>query len=174
MGINTYSLQNIKKELQHLSSDQLAELCLRLTKYKKENKELLSYLLFEAHNEAGYVEGVKQEMDMLFADMNSHYYYQAKSLRKILRLVTKHSKFMASKPAEIDLLLHFCKQYGNYIDKRIGYKPLKQILHRQLEKIAKLIAGLHEDLQDDYKNEFENAVSQADERYSWINKRDYL
>jgi len=174
MGIITYNLQSIKKELQHLSSDQLAELCLRLTKYKKENKELLSYLLFEANNEAGYIEGIKQEMDTLFAEMNNHYYYQAKSLRKILRLVTKHTKFMASKSAEIDLLLHFSKQYSIYIDKRIGYKPLKQLLHRQLEKIAKLISALHEDLQYDYKNEFETVVLQADEQYSWINKRDYL
>src|SRR5689334_18847821 len=97
MGVVTYNLQSIKKELQHLSSNELAELCLRLSKYKKENKELLSYLLFESDNEAGYIEGVKQEMDELFAEMNNHYYYQAKNLRKILRLVTKHSKFMASK-----------------------------------------------------------------------------
>ena len=40
----------IKKELHHLSSDKLMELCLRLSRFKKENKELLTYLLFESHN----------------------------------------------------------------------------------------------------------------------------
>ena len=50
MSITTYGLQDIKKELQHLSSLQIADLCLRLSRYKKENKELLAYLLFEADN----------------------------------------------------------------------------------------------------------------------------
>ncbi|WP_157541214.1 hypothetical protein [Mucilaginibacter aquatilis] len=174
MGIITYNLQFIKKELQHLNSSQLTDLCLRLTKYKKENKELLSFLLFEAHNESGYIDGVKEEMDDLFLQMNSHYFYQAKGMRKVLRLVTKHAKFMASKPAEIELLLHFCKLYISKVEKKISYKPLKLLLHRQLEKTAKLISGLHEDLQYDYKNELESTASQADAQYAWINKQDYL
>lgn len=174
MGINTYNLQSVKKELQHLSSSQLADLCLRLAKYKKENKELLSYLLFDADNEASYIEGIKQEMDMLFNELPAHYYYIAKSMRKILKLITKHTKFMASKPAEIDLLIHYCQQYVNHVDKRTGYKPLKQLLHKQLEKIAKLISALHEDLQYDYKNGFERVVLQADEKMPWINKSDYV
>jgi hypothetical protein len=35
MSITTYGLQQIKKELQHLPQEQLAELCLRLIRYKK-------------------------------------------------------------------------------------------------------------------------------------------
>jgi hypothetical protein len=174
MGINTYNLQSVKKELQHLSSGQIAELCLRLAKYKKENKELLSYLLFEADNEQSYITGIKEEMDALFAEQPTHYYYIAKSMRKILKLITKHTKFMASKPAEIDLLLHYCQQYVNHVDRRTGYKPLKQLLHKQLEKVAKLIGALHEDLQYDYKAEFEKVAEAADEKMPWINKRDYM
>ena len=52
MSIPAYGLQDIKKEIQHLRPEQLAELCLRLARYKKENKELLAYILFEADNEA--------------------------------------------------------------------------------------------------------------------------
>jgi hypothetical protein len=174
MGITTYNLQSVKKELQHLSSGQMADLCLRLAKYKKENKELLSYLLFEADNEASYIEGIKQEIDALFNELPAHYYYIAKTMRKILKLITKHVKFMASKPAEIDLLLHYCQQYVNHVDRRTGYKPLKQLLHKQLEKVAKLINALHEDLQHDYKTEFEKVAEAADEKMPWINKRDYL
>ena len=40
MSITTYGLQDIKKEIQHLPHEQLAELCLRLARQKKENKEL--------------------------------------------------------------------------------------------------------------------------------------
>jgi len=174
MGVNTYNLQAIKKELQHLNGSQLTDLCLRLSKYKKENKELLSYLLFEADNHDTYIEGIKQEMDTLYKELPAHYYYAAKSMRKILKLITKHTKFMASKPAEIDLLLYYCQQYINHVDKRTGYKPLRQLLHKQLEKVAKLIGALHEDLQFDHQAEFEKVVQEANDKLSWINKQDYL
>ncbi len=174
MGINTYTLQSVKKELQHLDQARLAELCLRLAKYKKESKELLTYLLFDAHDVAGYTDGVKQEMDGLFMELPSHAYNAAKALRKILRLVTKHSRFMASKPAEIELLIHFCKQYVEHVDKRANYKPLRQILIRQLEKVVKLISALHEDLQYDHRTDLERVVIEADAKLSWINKKDYL
>lgn len=174
MGLNTYNLQSIKKELQHLNSSQLTELCLRLSKYKKDNKELLSYLLFDADNHDNYIDGIKQEMDTLFNELPSHYYYAAKSMRKVLKLITKHTKFMASKPAEIDLLLHYCQQYLNHVDKRTSYKPLRQLLHKQLEKTAKLIGALHEDLQYDHQAGFEKIVNEANEKLTWINKKDYL
>ena len=60
------SVVSIKKELKHLSNDELTELCLRLSKFKKENKELLTYLLFESHNETGYIETVKEYIDEQF------------------------------------------------------------------------------------------------------------
>ena len=41
-------LTGIKKELSGLSVQQLTDICLRLAKYKKDNKELLNYLLFDA------------------------------------------------------------------------------------------------------------------------------
>ena len=40
------TLADIKKELQELEPKQLAELCIALAKYKKDNKEYLDYLLF--------------------------------------------------------------------------------------------------------------------------------
>jgi hypothetical protein len=61
MAISDFGLQDIKKEMQHLSSLQIAELCLRLARYKKENKELLAYLLFEANNEHAFIEKIKAE-----------------------------------------------------------------------------------------------------------------
>ncbi|WP_158828228.1 hypothetical protein [Mucilaginibacter lacusdianchii] len=174
MGVNTYNLQAIKKELQHLSGPQMADLCLRLAKYKKENKELLSYLMFEADNDTVYTENVKQEVDGMFGSLLKHSYYAAKGLRKILKLINKHVKFMASKPAEIELLIHYCRNYIQHVDLRTGYKPLRQLLIKQLEKTSKLIGALHEDLQFDHRHEFESVVQQADEKISWIDKRDFV
>ena len=57
------SLNDVKKELTYLEPENLRALCIRLARYKKENKELLTYLLFESHDEQGYITGVKNEMD---------------------------------------------------------------------------------------------------------------
>ena len=65
------SINEIKKELIELDSKTVQDLCMRLAKYKKENKELLTYLLFEAHDEAAFVNNVKTEMDELFQGLPS-------------------------------------------------------------------------------------------------------
>ena len=64
--MNSASISEIKKELQRLDVDALHTICLRLAKYKKENKELLSYLLSDAHDEAGYIRSVKEEQFFIF------------------------------------------------------------------------------------------------------------
>ena len=46
------TLKEIKQELNALSKEEVQELCLRLSRFKKENKELLAYLLFESKDEA--------------------------------------------------------------------------------------------------------------------------
>jgi hypothetical protein len=48
------SIHELKKELLHLDEKSLVATCLRLARYKKDNKELMTYLLFEAHDEEGY------------------------------------------------------------------------------------------------------------------------
>ena len=52
------SIVTIKKELKNLPKEELLALCLRLGKFKKENKALLTYLLFEAHDEDNYIASV--------------------------------------------------------------------------------------------------------------------
>ena len=61
------SLSEIKKELKSIPQEVLVEMALRVAKYKKENKELLSYLLFESHNESSYIDSVKAEVESMYA-----------------------------------------------------------------------------------------------------------
>ncbi len=59
--MRTATINELKKELGTVPHAQLVgELCLRLAKYKKESKELLTYLLFEAHSLDGYIASVKE------------------------------------------------------------------------------------------------------------------
>ena len=148
------SVQEIKQELAQLPAAKLTAICLRLAKFKKENKELLSYLLFEAGDEHGYVQSVKIEMDSIFGEINqSNVFYMKKTLRRILRITNKHIRYIGSKTAEVELLIHYCRMF-----KEAGVPVRKSVLlsniyNGQLKKIEKLIAALHEDLQRDYQNE---------------------
>ncbi|HEY8928974.1 MAG TPA: hypothetical protein VIM55_07275 [Mucilaginibacter sp.] len=173
MSVPTYGLQDIKKEVQHLSAEQVAELCLRLARYKKENKELLAYLLFEASDEQAFVEKVKAEVGFMLSQLPSQSYQAAKTVRKVLRLISKYNKFIASKPAEIDLLLNFCFNYLQYISRNVSYKPLRMILVRQVQKINGAIKKLHEDLQFDYVNEYDRLLDEAEKKFPWFYKNDY-
>ena len=73
------TLNEIKKELNSLGPERVIELCLRLARYKKESKELLTYLLFEAHNETTYIENVKNEIDELFNELPKGNLYYVKN-----------------------------------------------------------------------------------------------
>jgi hypothetical protein len=174
MSIPAYGLQDIKKEVQHLPHEQLVQLCLRLVRYKKENKEMLAYLLFDANDEHAFVEKVKAEVGFTLSQLPAHSYLASKSVRKILRLIGKYTKFMASKPAEIDLLLNFCFNYLQYINRNTVYKPLRLILIRQVQKINTNITKLHEDLQFDYSQEYTRLLDEAEKKFSWFYKNDYL
>ena len=154
------SVSNIKKELEHLSTDELTELCLRLSKFKKENKELLTYLLFESHDETGYIETVKVEVDEQFELINTNsYFYIKKSVRKILRTIKKFARYSLKKETEVELLLYFCYKLKTFEPSIFKNVTLTNIYERQLLLIKKIVSTLHEDLQYDYRlklEEFEN------------------
>lgn len=151
------TVHEIKEELSHLSQKQLLVLCNKLARFKKENKELLTYLLFEAQDEHAYKEGIKKEVQELFKQIprgNSPYLIR-KSLRKILRLINKYSRYSANKETEIELLIYYCRLIGDFsipIDKSTA---LTSLFANQIKKIKKLLPSLHEDLQFDYSKEVE-------------------
>ena len=150
------SVQEIKQEINTLSKTDIVALCLRLVKYKKENKELLNFLLFEAHDIDNYVKNVQLEMEELFLEINtSHIYFAKKTLRKILRITNKHIKYSANKQAEVELLLHYCKLFKETKLHKKQSTALENIFEAQVKKIYKAIDGLHEDLQFEYVREVE-------------------
>ena len=145
------TINELKQELANSSPSSLLELCLRLVRFKKENKELLTYLLFEAHDTAAYIESVKNEMTIQFETINkTNVYFVKKTLRKILRTANKYTRYSGLAIVEIESLIYFCtlmKGLNITID---NYPVLQNIYQNQLKKINKAIAGLHEDLQYDY------------------------
>lgn len=148
------SISILKKELQTLPAADVLEICMKLVKYKKENKELLSYLLFDANNEIEYIRSIKADIDLQFAEINrSQLYFIKKSIRKILKSVNKYIKYSGNKQTEAELLIYFCaKLKGSGISLKSS-NALSNLYSNQVRKIQLTINSLHEDLQHDYREE---------------------
>jgi hypothetical protein len=150
------SINELKHELLTLPPKKVLELCLRLARFKKENKELLSYLLFDAHDEQGYVESIKKEIDEEFSQLpNGNWYLAKKALRKILKAISKYSKHTTTKESEVELLIHFCLNVKKSGIRFRSYKVLSSLYDQQLKKLNGLVEQVHEDLRFDYKKQLE-------------------
>tara|TARA_B100001093_G_C26843617_1_gene1021718 strand:- start:81 stop:560 length:480 start_codon:yes stop_codon:yes gene_type:complete len=146
----------IKDDLKLRSKEELEELCLKLSKFKKENKELITYLLFEANDENYFIQNIKEEISVGFNEVNRNsYYYVKKSIRKILRNTKKNIRYSKKKQTEIELLLFFCKKLKSFSPSITKSIPLTRIFDREIERVKKLVQSLHEDLQYDYTLEIE-------------------
>ena len=145
------TIHEIKQELQSLPPARLAELCLRLAKFKKDNKELLTYLLFEAADETAYIASVKKEIDDEFAGLpKPNLYLTKKSLRKVLRVTAKQIRYAGSPQTEVELLTYFLRKMKGSGIPFEDSPVLVNLYRQQLKKVRGVIAGLHEDLQYDY------------------------
>ncbi|MEX2350044.1 MAG: hypothetical protein WD554_04130 [Flavobacteriaceae bacterium] len=154
--MKTATVTQLKKELQYRSTEELLELCLRLSRFKKENKELLTYLLFESQDESGYVASVKREVDAQLEAINTkNYYWMRKSIRKILKNLKKYIRYSLKKETEVELLLYFCVQLKNLVPSIKWDKTLQNIQERQLALVQKKLETLHEDLQYDFQMQLE-------------------
>lgn len=150
------TVKELKQELADRTHVDLVNLCLRLSRFKKENKELLTYLIYESSNESAYIENVKLEIHQEFEQINkSSYFYIKKSVRKILRYTKKYIRYSGKKETEVELLIYFCSELKNILHLAEKLTPLQNLFFRQIEIIKKTISTLHEDLQYDYQSELE-------------------
>lgn len=150
------SSQEIKQQLQHSSKEELIKLCLRLARFKKENKELLDYLLFQSHDLDGYITMVKAEITDGFEEVNTSSVFLAKkTIRKILRNAKKYIRYTGSEVAEAEILMHYLTLFKAVKLPWRKTKVLNNIYEAQLKKIEGAIKAMHEDLQFDYKRGLE-------------------
>lgn len=157
--MHSASIDTIKTELKQLPPRQVLELLLRLARFKKENKELLTYILFESANESDYVEQVKKEIaeEMEEIDGLPGYQYK-KQFRKIQRKINKPIKYMGNKSATAELYLHMVKMISE--KKKTIYLAtfLDKTVQQYIVKIEKLLPGIEDDLATDLRKKMKQIM----------------
>ena len=157
------SSAEIKQELKKLSQSDLLETCMRLARFKKENKELLSFILFESNDMEEFIRACKEHMEELFESVNtSHLYFAKKTVRKILREINKQVRYSSSKQVEVELLLHFCDLLQQKVSSFVKSPALFKLYLTQVKKLKATIESMHEDLQFDYQKELESIIEKQD------------
>lgn len=152
--------KELKQELTTRKPNELMDLCMRLARFKKENKELLTYLLFESSDEASYVESVKTEIDEQFDLVNKKTpYLIKKSIRKILQNTKKYIRYSLKKETEVELLIYFCTKLRDFRPSMNRNVKLQNMYIKQVEMISNKIKHLHEDLQYDFNDELSRLIN---------------
>lgn len=149
------SLNEIRKDLQAADEDTVRKICIRLARHKKENTELLTYLLYEADNEQAYIENLKEDIAELFTTLpkGGNTYFIKKTLRKILRFADRQIRYSGIKQTELEVRIFFCTKVK---EERVPLLPgtvLYNLYQQQLKKINAIFEKLPEDLQADYERE---------------------
>lgn len=147
------SIAEIKKQLVKLDQGQLFEIILRLARFKKDNKELLTYALFLSANEAAFAGYLCEEIREQFqVSPNMH----KKTLRKTIRVMDKCLRFSGSKETELTVRVCFCRSLISSETPFRDRKVMFNMYAAQIKKIKKLIEAYHQDLQHDYWQEFKD------------------
>jgi predicted nucleotide-binding protein (sugar kinase/HSP70/actin superfamily) len=154
-------IKELKSALAEQNPLQLKAIILRLARFKKENKELLTYLLFASQDEEGYIKQIKEEITEQFAQISSYsFYIVKKQVRKILRQTKTAIRYSGKKETEVELLLHFISELKSMQPSYRRSSVLRNLFQRQVNGIEKILDGLHEDLQYDYQLELENVLGE--------------
>lgn len=151
------SIAEIKKELVNLEQGDLLEAILRLARFKKDNKELLTYLLFMSQDEQGFADYLCDEIDEQFRlTPNAH----KKTLRKLIRWMNKCLRFSKVKETEVQVRIHFCRSLHNSKTPFRRQRVTANMFDGQIKKIEKTLGAFHEDIQYDFRRQLD-AIEQA-------------
>ncbi len=151
---NLPALKTIRDELSILSHKELVSIVTSMVKFRKENKELITYLLFDSKDEAGFVRSTIAEIDEAMSSINRfNAKQQIKHICKVLRLIRKAIKISGKHDTAVQLLLHFCKIFKEKNIPIYRFKGLNLIWDRCLSQIETELTKVHEDLRYDYNYE---------------------
>lgn len=145
-------LKEIRKELALQDRKDLEEICVRLTRFKKDNKELLTYLLFWSEDEEQYIREINAAISEMMVEARGLTIYTAKkTIRKVVRNMNRYLRFSGNKTTDLEVRIHFCEEMNQLNINFRRSKMLTGIYEAQVKKIRIALKSIHEDLQRDYE-----------------------
>ena len=165
--MHLFSLQEQKKELHQLSKTELEAICLRFARFKKENKELLEFVLFHQGDPQAYADALKTDLADVFKSLTGANYSDAKKLRKITKALNKHAKYMQNPTLEADLWIWFCYTYCYSLAAKSTAQVIRNFFAKAVIKVEKIQYKLHEDLAFDVAQELEKIGQIAIKSLNW-------
>jgi hypothetical protein len=160
-------LSDLKKELLELSKPELIQLCLRVAKLKRENKELLAYLIFDSEDPLFYAQKLKPEIKEVFEQPFQHAYYLTKSIRKAKRLITKYYRFTSNKQGETELLIYLVEEFYLSWRNEYRYQALGKVIFRCLEKAQSNLKKIDEDFRADFEDPINELVKKTNLKFNF-------
>jgi hypothetical protein len=160
-------LSDLKKELADLSKPELIKLCLRVAKLKRENKELLSYLIFDSEDPLFYAQKLKPEIKEVFEQPFQHAYYLTKSIRKVMRIITKYYRFTSNKQGETELLIYLVEEFYQSWRYEYRYQALGKVIFRCLEKAQSNLKKIDEDFRADFEDPINELVKKTNLKFNF-------
>ncbi len=152
MTMKPATISELKQKLILLDHDDLLDACLRLARFKADNKALLTYLLLKSDDEMAYADEVCAQIDQLFAESKTMH---KKTVRKIVRWYEKQIRYSGHKETELQIRIHFCRSLirrGFDFD-RCGVT--RNLFNSQVRKIETAIDKVHSDLQFDFRQQMD-------------------
>lgn len=151
---NLASLKVIRDELALLNNKELVGIISSLIRFRKENKELITYLLFDSKDEAGFIKSIKAETEFAMEPVTRYNVRPyLKLIRKTLKNIRKAIKISGKNETAVQLLMHFCTVIKQKNLPVTRFKGLNLVWDRCIHDITKNILTLHEDLRYDYTQE---------------------
>lgn len=144
------SISSLKKALLQLDNSQLIDACLRLARFKKDNKGLLTYMLFLARDEPGYIDYMCGYIDEQFA---LHPRAHRKTVRKIIRWMDKCLRFSGNKETEVQVRLHFCQALMSSKTPYQTSRVINNMFTGQIKKARKAMEKFHKDVKMEYEQQ---------------------
>jgi DNA-binding transcriptional MerR regulator len=150
--VKTASLKEIKESLDNATQKELLAYCIHLVRFKKENKELLTYLLYEQTDHIHYIQNVNAILDSLFETVNTtQLYFAKKTIRKIIRVANRYIRYSKNSIVEIEIHLHLTEKIKSLQLPLEQNKALHNLYLSEIKKIHNTLSVLHEDEQYEYK-----------------------
>jgi len=144
------SIAELKKKLVQLDQGELLDACLRLARFKKDNKELLTYWLFMSKDERGYANYLCSEIDNYFElTPKAH----KKTVRKIIRWMNKCLRFSGNKETEAQVRIHFCHTLASSETPFRESRVMTNMYTGQLKKIDQALSKMHDDIRAEFEME---------------------